>query len=498
MKTSWDETAAPSPVLAGEERNGARVETYPLIIQGGMGAGVSDWRLANAVARTGQLGVISGTAIDLILARRLQDGDPGGHMRRALGHFPIRPIAERIVSQYFIPGGKRPDQPYKPIPRYCIRPAQSLQELTVAANFSEVWLAREGHRGQVGINLLEKIQLPNLASLYGAMLAGVDYVLMGAGIPREIPGALDRLARHEDATLRLQVAGALKDESFQMRFSPRALFPVPFAPLKRPRFLAVVSSAILALTLMKKSTGRLDGFVVERPSAGGHNAPPRGPLQLDDRGEPLYGPKDDVDLAQIRELGVPFWVGGSCAGPEALRELRVEGAQGIQVGTLFAFCEESGLAEELKRAVCRLAARGEGRVRTDPLASPTGFPFKVVRLEGSMSEKEVYSDRPRICDLGYLQEIYRREDGTAGYRCPSEPVEEYLEKGGSREDTEGRKCLCNGLFANIGLPQVRKSGYRELPLVTSGNGLNDIARFLAPGKETYTAGEVIRYLMRKG
>ena len=30
--------------------------------------------------------------------------------------------------------------------------------------------------------------------LYGAMLAGVDYVLMGAGIPRTIPGILDSLA----------------------------------------------------------------------------------------------------------------------------------------------------------------------------------------------------------------------------------------------------------------------------------------------------------------
>jgi len=47
----------------------------PKIIQGGMGAGVSDWRLARAVSRTGQLGVVSGVALDQIFARRLQDGD---------------------------------------------------------------------------------------------------------------------------------------------------------------------------------------------------------------------------------------------------------------------------------------------------------------------------------------------------------------------------------------------------------------------------------------
>jgi NAD(P)H-dependent flavin oxidoreductase YrpB (nitropropane dioxygenase family) len=76
------------------------------------------------------------------------------------------------------------------------------------ANFVEVWLAKEGHDGPVGINLLTKVQMPNLASLYGAMLAGVDYVLMGAGIPKEIPGVLDRLAAHEPASDALDVEAA--------------------------------------------------------------------------------------------------------------------------------------------------------------------------------------------------------------------------------------------------------------------------------------------------
>ena len=42
---------------------------------------------------------------------------------------------------------------------------------------------------------LPKVQMPNLPTLYGAMLAGVACVIMGAGIPREIPGALDLLAQ---------------------------------------------------------------------------------------------------------------------------------------------------------------------------------------------------------------------------------------------------------------------------------------------------------------
>ncbi len=44
----------------------------PLIIQGGLGVAVSNWRLARAVSALGQLGVVSGTAIDQVVVRRSQ------------------------------------------------------------------------------------------------------------------------------------------------------------------------------------------------------------------------------------------------------------------------------------------------------------------------------------------------------------------------------------------------------------------------------------------
>ena len=47
--------------------------THPWLIQGGMGIAVSGWRLASTVARAGQLGVVSGTGIDNVFVRRLQD-----------------------------------------------------------------------------------------------------------------------------------------------------------------------------------------------------------------------------------------------------------------------------------------------------------------------------------------------------------------------------------------------------------------------------------------
>ncbi len=173
-----------------------------------MGAGVSGWPLAQAVARTGHLGVVSGTALDVILPRRLQVGDVGGHIRRALDHFPVPGVAKRIIDRYFVPGGKAQDKPHRPKPVPAVKPSRLLDELLVASNFVEVFLAREGHDNPVGINYLEKIQLPTLPSIYGAMLAGVTYVLMGAGIPRTIPGILDRLAQRQAVELRLDVKGA--------------------------------------------------------------------------------------------------------------------------------------------------------------------------------------------------------------------------------------------------------------------------------------------------
>ena len=65
---------------------------WPQIIQGGMGVAVSDWRLARAVSQQGQLGVVSGTALDVVLARRLQLGDPEGHLRRAMSEFPFQGV----------------------------------------------------------------------------------------------------------------------------------------------------------------------------------------------------------------------------------------------------------------------------------------------------------------------------------------------------------------------------------------------------------------------
>lgn len=466
----------------------------PKIIQGGMGAGVSDWRLARAVSKTGQLGVVSGVALDQILARRLQNGDPGGHMRRAFDHFPFPAMAERIWNWLYIPGGKRPEDPYKTLKLIVKDGPREIRELCVIANFVEVWLAREGHNNPVGINYMEKVALPHLPSAYGAMLAGVSYVLMGAGIPLRIPGMLDKLARHEAATYPLEVDGAQEGDDTTMRFDPREYMECDLPPLMRPRFLAIIASNLLSTIMLKRADGRVDGFIIEGPTAGGHNAPPRGKLVLDEQGEAVYGERDRVDLAKMRELGVPFWLAGGYGSPEMLSDAISEGAAGIQVGTPFAYCAESGLDRKIKYDLLQQVSDGRARVVTDLAASPTNFPFKVSVLEDSLSEQDVYKARPRVCDLGYLRAAYKTPDGQIAYRCAAEPEKTYLAKGGKEDNTAGRKCLCNALMANIGLNQIRPGGYIERALVTSGNDIVNLTRFLPEKGLVYTAADVVEKL----
>jgi len=180
---------------------------------------------------------------------------------------------------------------------------------------------------------------------------------------------------------------------------------------------------------------------------------------------------------------------------EQLLEAQALGAAGVQVGTAFAFCEESGLNKSLKLKILDALKKGGAKVKTDPLASPTGFPFKVVDVEGTIGEVETGNQRKRICDLGYLREPYRKENGNVGYRCPSEPVDDYVKKGGKIEDTVGRRCLCNGLVATMGLGQERKDGSVELPLVTAGDDLKYVLRFLPQGQLLYKAVDVLRVLL---
>jgi NAD(P)H-dependent flavin oxidoreductase YrpB (nitropropane dioxygenase family) len=454
-----------------------------------MGIFISTPKLANICSRNGALGTVSCTGAERVLVNLLQLGDVSGNCRRALAHFPFPEISEWILKKYFVEGGKPPEQKFKDVPLFSMRPSLDLVRLAIAASFALVFLAKEGHANPVSVNYLEKLQIGHIYHLTGAMLADVDYVTMGAGITLQIPGVLDAIASGGNPSYRVFVDGS-KDGTKTITFNPREFLGENFPrELKRPGFLPIVSTDVLASLMVSKLSPRsIQGFVIETPIAGGHNAPPRKKGVFDEVGQPVYGPKDEVSFEKLRGLGIPFWIGGGFASPENLAKAKALGAVGIQAGSIFALSEDSGMDSYYRAETRRLGFRGELVVRTDATASPTGFPFKVPQLIGTLSEPALYEARTRNCSRRALQ-FPAEHNGKIIFRCAAEPIVDYLRKGGKLEDTVGARCLCNGLFSAAGL------GDRdELPIFTLGDDTAFLRYLMAEESDSYTATDAIAYL----
>jgi NAD(P)H-dependent flavin oxidoreductase YrpB (nitropropane dioxygenase family) len=206
-------------------------------------------------------------------------------------------------------------------------------------------------------------------------------------------------------------------------------------------------------------------FILENHAAGGHNAPPRNKAGFSDQ--------DDIDtyFDRVRALDVPVYVAGAFehgGTAEDYRYWRERGAYGIQVGSRFALSDESGMRRDLKdKTIRHNAGNAPVPLVTSLRVSPTGYPFKVLELPGTVADPEVYARRRKRCDKGYLLQARKRvlPDGTEQdvYICPAMPVRQYQRLGGNPEDVEGRLCLCNGLLATAGFGDGS-----EPPLVTLG------------------------------
>jgi len=504
------------------------------LIQGGMGVYVSNWRLARAVAseRPGvTAGTVSGTALDVVHVRLLQLGDPGGHLRRAYAAFDAQfgvEIGKKICERYFFEGGKAPTDRFKYGPVYNLVekdgrhtfPAPDgsteavtftleaeLIELLIASAYAEVWLAKEGHSGKILINFLKKVELPLIFAIYGAILAGVDAIVVGAGNPEGLPELCSHLARHQAVTHELPVLYRESGESFYLAFDPRQVADgkLAQAELARPAFLAIVSLEKLVQALAQSSSQPPDGFIIEHHTAGGHNAAPQGPLTKDELGQPEYGELDEPDLEAIRAVGLPFWLAGGYASRLGLQTALAAGAAGVQAGSNFALAEESGLSPVYRSAIFKELKKGstDNALVQTSLFSPTGFPFKVVQLDHTLADEEVYAERRRLCDLGFLKQRVLSKPEADGsrrllQRCPAAPIEDFVSKRGLPFNAEGKRCLCNGLLAGIGLGQVgtQPGDMTEEPaIVTLGNDLAGVRRLSRQGQVRYWAKNVVEDIL---
>lgn len=504
------------------------------LIQGGMGVYVSNWRMARAVATEKPgitAGTVSGTGLDWVYVRLLQLGDPGGHIQRALAAFDVKfgvNIGQKIVDRYFIKGGKAPGDRYKNAPRQIVRAldgsyivplptppvhpvplsiGEDIAELLIATGFAEVWLAKEGHKGNIFINFLKKVELPLVFTLFGAMLAGVNGVIVGAGNPDGLAAVSSQLVNFETVNIDISVLYREPGESFYVPFNPRSVAGgrLSVEPLQRPAFLAIASLENLVKSLAQSQTQAPEGFIIEHHTAGGHNAGPQGPVKLDSKGQPIYSNLDEPDLQAIHEIGLPFWLAGGYGNQEKLKQALSLGAAGVQVGSAFALTEESGMKPAYRTAILdqiRHGAADEDLVQTT-LFSPTGFPFKVVQLEDTIAKQEVYLDRPRVCDIGLLEQRgFSKPDANGNrllfQRCAAAPVSGFIKKRGLLHNTEERRCLCNGLLSTVGLGQIGgHSGEKieEPAIVTLGNHLDGVRRLSRQGQVSYRVQDVVEDIL---
>jgi len=328
-----------------------------------MGVGISLAPLAGAVAREGGLGIVSSAGLD------------------------------RLVSQR---NGKRTN---------CYE-----------ATYEEISLARESG-GLVGINVMVALQRDYEDSVRGAIDAGADAVISGAGLPLGLP---------------------------------------LIHPSKDTALIPIVSSA-RALEIICKKWERLgrrpDAVVLEGPLAGGHLGFKAGELELpSNKLENLLPPVKDIAM---RHGDFPVIVAGGIYSHDDIASFLALGAGGVQMGTRFLATEESSASPQYKQAVVNSGK--EDIIVADNPGSPCGMPFRVIR-RSPMFVSSLNRQRAPKCDKGYV--LLKDSEGKFT-RCPA------------KENNENYFCICNGLLSSAGYDT------KEEPLFTTGSNAYRVDKILS-------------------
>lgn len=323
------------------------------IIQGGMGVGVSLAPLAAAVAVAGGLGVISSACLDRLVSKR---------------------------------SGRKTN--------------------TYDAVYEEVSLAK-AQGGFAGINIMVALQRDYEASVRGALDAGADAIISGAGLPLALPA--------------IQKAG------------DTALVPI------------VSSGRALDLICRRweRQGQRPDAVVLEGPLAGGHLGFRIDQVELPEN--TLEALLPEVKESARRHGDFPVIVAGGIYTNEDIRRFVALGADGVQMGTRFLATAESSATDAYKQAVLE-ATREDILVAHDP-GSPCGLPFRVLR-KSPMYVSALAKRRQPKCDKGYV--LLKDEKGNFT-RCPA------------KESNEHHFCICNGLLSSAGY-----NPEQEEPIYTVG------------------------------
>ncbi len=333
------------------------------IIQGGMGVGVSLSPLASAVAQEGGVGIVSSACLDRLVSKRLH----------------------KKVNTY--------DAAYEEVSR------------------------AKAAGGFAGINIMVALVKDYEDSVRGALDAGADAIISGAGLPLNLPSIQ-----------------APKDT---------ALIPI-------------VSSA-RALELICKKWERYgyrpDAVVLEGPLAGGHLGFKID--QIDKESNKLENLLPPVKDMSIKYGDIPLIVAGGIYTHGDIMRFIAMGADGVQMGTRFLATEESSALPEYKEAVLR--CKEEDIIVAHKPGSPCGLPFRVIR-QSPMYVSATKRLRPPKCDKGYV--LLKDAEGKFT-RCPA------------KESNEECFCICNGLLSSAGYNRDK-----EEPLFTVGTNAARVDKIL--------------------
>jgi nitronate monooxygenase len=273
------------------------------LVQGGMGVGVSAHRLAGAVAAEGGVGTIS--SVDL---------------RR---HHPD--LMERTT-------GLDPGEAAK----------QAIDEANLEAISREIAAARDiaGDHGLLAINVMRAVSA-YAASVKRALEAGIDAVVVGAGLPLDLP---DLAQDHPRA----------------------ALIPI----------LSDARGVQLIVKKWERKKRLPDAIVIEHPRlAGGH----LGAARIADLHDPRFEFENVIpqSLAFLRSAGIereiPLIAAGGIRSCEDIARVQALGAAAVQLGTPFAVTIECDAHPEFKHVLAE--ARDDEMVE---FTSVAGLPARAV------------------------------------------------------------------------------------------------------------------------
>lgn len=277
------------------------------IVQGGMGVGVSAHKLAGSVAALGGIGTIS--SVDL---------------RR---HHPD--LMERTQGLATIPGGDA-------------QAKAAIDAANLEAIGREIALARERSqgRGLLAINVMRAVA-EYAASVKKALESGIDAVVVGAGLPLDLP---DLAAEHPQA----------------------ALVPI----------LSDARGVQLIVKKWERKKRLPDAIVIEHPRlAGGH----LGAAKIADLGDTRFDFENVLPQSRafLKSAGIereiPLIAAGGIRTHADIARLQSLGAAAVQLGTPFAVTEEGDASEAFKQVLA--GARDEDMVE---FTSVAGLPARAV------------------------------------------------------------------------------------------------------------------------